>query len=46
LRSHDAPLFSAAFQRMSAAATPATTASPNPDHVLRLASELDGKVFQ
>src|SRR5688572_12799239 len=31
---------------MSAVATPATTAQPNPDHVLRLAQELNVKVFQ
>ncbi|MEO6567391.1 MAG: Tex-like N-terminal domain-containing protein, partial [Opitutaceae bacterium] len=31
---------------MSAVATPATAAQPNPDHVLRLAHELGVKVFQ
>ena len=31
---------------MSAVATPAPTAQPNPDHVLRLATELNIKVFQ
>ncbi|WP_414663465.1 Tex family protein [Horticoccus sp. 23ND18S-11] len=31
---------------MSAVATPASTTSPNPDHVLRLAQELNVKVFQ
>jgi uncharacterized protein len=39
-------LFSATSFRMSAVATPATTAQPNPDHVLRLAQELNVKVFQ
>jgi uncharacterized protein len=31
---------------MSAVATPASTSQPNPDHVLRLAQELNVKVFQ
>jgi uncharacterized protein len=31
---------------MSAAATPASSLQPNPDHVLRLAAELNVKVFQ
>src|SRR5215207_7734262 len=31
---------------MSAVSTPATTTPPNPDHVLRLAQELNVKVFQ
>ena len=31
---------------MSAVATPATLTQPNPDHVLRLATELNVKVFQ
>ena len=31
---------------MSAAAVPATATSPNPEHVLRLAAELNVKVFQ
>ena len=31
---------------MSVAATPATSTLPNPDHVLRLAAELNVKVFQ
>jgi protein Tex len=35
-----------AFLRMSAVATPAATSQPNPDHVLRLAAELNVKVFQ
>ncbi len=34
------------FLRMSAEAVPATSAQPNPDHVLRLAAELNIKVFQ
>ncbi len=37
---------SATFTCMSAVATPASTTSPNPDHVLRLAQELNVKVFQ
>jgi uncharacterized protein len=36
----------APFPRMSAVAAPATPAQPNPDHVLRLAQELNVKVFQ
>src|SRR5262249_42728894 len=32
--------------RMSAVAAPAATSQPNPDHVLRLAAELNVKVFQ
>src|SRR5688572_15581046 len=35
-----------AFSRMSASATPVTASQPNPDHVLRLAQELNVKVFQ
>ena len=31
---------------MSEAAAPVPTTSPNPDHVLRLAAELNVKVFQ
>src|SRR5688572_21400728 len=37
---------SRAFSRMSASATPVTASQPNPDHVLRLAQELNVKVFQ
>lgn len=44
MRGAESALCSAAF-RMSAVATPTTT-QPNPDHVLRLASELNIKVFQ
>jgi protein Tex len=35
-----------AFPRMSAVVTPVHTSQPNPDHVLRLAQELNVKVFQ
>jgi uncharacterized protein len=39
-------LFSAAFHRMSAVAAPTTASEPNPEHVLKLAAELNVKVFQ
>jgi uncharacterized protein len=47
LRASARALFSAAFPRMSAVASPAASStSPNPDHVLRLAQELNVKVVQ
>ncbi len=45
LRAAAGAVFSATFSRMSVVATPATT-QLNPDHVLRLAQELNIKVFQ
>jgi uncharacterized protein len=46
LRVRRTALFSAAFPLMSVVAAPATASQPNPDHVLRLAAELNVKVFQ